>query len=84
MVVGKFMKKLSICLLTVSAMLASISAYACSGDVEVAESALRIVLNRPANGETIPRSWRTHSKKIEAMKILLHVEQRSPGLLEGK
>ena len=78
------MKKLLVCLLVLTGTLASGSVYACSSDVMTAESALRIILNRPAHGGTFPKSWRTHSQQMDAMKILLHVEQRSPGLLKGE
>lgn len=50
--------------------------------VDVAETSLRIILEKPAQGK-LPTEMRRCSAKLEAAMQLLAVEIRMPGLLEG-
>ncbi|MFH1723029.1 MAG: hypothetical protein ABII00_00250 [Elusimicrobiota bacterium] len=51
------------------------------GDVDIAESSLRIILGRPAKGES-PREWTQCKEKLESAMRLLNVETRHPGMLQ--
>lgn len=67
-------------------MLSSFSVFASdwTGSVDIAETSLRIVLNRPANGGQFPKEMVTKERQLEAISKLMNLEMRYPGLLKGK
>lgn len=52
-------------------------------DMDIAEGALRIVLNKPAHGK-FPKSWITPEQKLDAAITLLSFEQANPCSMSGK
>lgn len=52
-------------------------------NLDSAEAALRVVLNKPASG-VLPDQMRSCEAKLEAAMTLLNFEQRHPGYLQGK
>ena len=54
----------------------------CSGAMDIAESSLRIALNKPAQG-SFPKELRSSGAKLNATKTLLRIEMQFPGCLSG-
>lgn len=54
-----------------------------AGSVDIAESSLRIILDKPASGK-FPKAMLAGDQKLAAALRLLNIQLRFPGLLEGK
>mgnify|MGYP001597923493 FL=1 len=61
----------------------TVEAVDVSGLVDVAESSLRVILNKPASGK-FPKGMVSGEQKTAACLRLLNIQLRFPGLLEGK